>query len=180
MSNQFLNPPQGIEVENFNNYIKIKYNIWSTTRTWISIIVCLFFLLIIIFVLLILDINQGGSGATIYFIGFICTIILILFKVTSSIMNITSITVDDKVIIIRKPLSPTKASSLRIVKIAKIFSEVREEIAKAKNGEPYTIYHYQVFARTSNKNNKKIIETDSRVQMLFIEKTLKDYLNIED
>jgi len=145
----------------------------------------------------IVTLIKGEFFKTLMTIPFVLMGIYFLYASVLILMNKTIITVNKKEIIVRnkfkfasanvfigsiygnESIFDTNESTLKVSELENIFSKVKKEIIKTKNKERL-IYHYQVNAQTSNGTDKQIIETNNREQMLFIEKTLKDYLNIKD
>ena len=189
MSNQFPETPKSVEVNHVIDHIKnievkhlndsiIIIKKWQDAASILFLTVCsLFGNLISLtgFFGFLLDFSLGGFLIVLPF----CLGTLFLLYYTIAIwVNRTYITVNDKAIVVRHepiPLPTCHNIILRLVKLENLY--LKSQKTKTQHGTNTT---YQLLARTSNNTDKKLLNFTNIDEALFVEKTLKDYLNLKD
>lgn len=195
MSNQFPNKPDSIKIKQSSNEITIITK-WSEGPALLyTIIYFLLFLFSILIPIYSFRTLLNGEGELLSFlfmtlfsivisIPFLFIGITILYYLISIWINRTYIFVNKDAINIRsKPLPWRDNTDFRVDKLEKIYLK---KIAKAKVGDEeeeggkLEKNNFRLRAKMKNDADKNIIKVYNYEEALFIEQTLKDYLNLED
>jgi len=176
MSNPFPEKPINIKVKHFNDYITI-IKTWFGCTTWFFTLNSLVWFSITL-PLILLNVEFENLMALPYVLAgiiFVIVSILLLYSTIALWINKTYLIINKQGIIVRhKPIPCPKLHNnvyLRYFKLKNLYS-------KAKVSDSSSTY--EICAKTHNNTDKKIIKTNNQKEIIFLEKTLKDYLNLKD
>jgi hypothetical protein len=200
MSNQFPNKPKGIKVKHFKDHITITVNSYDYDGVFLYISIIVFGFIIVfglfwsLFFLLCLFVALIDGQI----IGFLTSLVFTLFGILILrsglvfFINKIYINADNKVIRVRQRPIPAPCDNnidIRLKKTQELYT--REELFRTDSNEnditllgrsnnTYYMSRYRLCIKKINSDKEiTIIETDNQEVPLFIEKTLKDYLNIK-
>jgi len=179
MNDRFPDKPKSIKIKQSNNEITIitkwfNFNFYTLCNTGFTLVWCS--ISFPIFFLILLNVEEGivFSPFTIFTIPFVIAGICLLYYTIASWINRTYIFANEDAIIIRhKPIPWRGNTNFRVVKLDKLYSK------KNKSGNNEQIY-FELHAKANNGADKKLLKVKQSEEALFIEKTLKNYFNLED